>query len=90
MEKPNFDRRTTKKIRSTQHVCLWCKKSFLGSSQQNFCSDSDCGYDYFKTRQRIYKVFQFGDYKSELLKLEEQGKDYVMKVEKNDEDETES
>jgi len=91
MKKPNFDRRTTKKIRSTQHVCLWCKKSFLGSCQQNFCPDSECGYHYFRMKQKIYKIYQFSGYKTELERLEIEGKNYVMKVEEsNDETETES
>jgi hypothetical protein len=62
----------------------------MGSSQQKFCSDSDCAQEFNKTRQKIYKIYQFGDYKTEIQKLEQLGKDYeFMKVKENDETETE-
>jgi len=87
MEKTQFDKRTYYKKKKTLHKCRWCSVEFLGNSQQNFCSDSDCAQEFNKTRQKIFKIYQFSDYRSELLKLEEQGKNYVMVEEKNDESE---
>jgi len=88
MKKTDFDKRSVgKRLKSTLHVCKWCFVEFMGSSQQKFCSDSDCAQEFNKTRQKIFKIYQFSDYRSELLKLEEQGKNYVMKVKKNDESE---
>jgi hypothetical protein len=58
---------------------------FLGSSQQNFCSDSDCGYQYFRTRQKIYKIYQFCGYQEQLRMLEEKGKAYELKEVKENE-----
>jgi len=90
MEKTQFDKRTYYKKKKTLHKCRWCFVEFLGNSQQNFCSDSDCAQEYNKAKQRIFKVYQFSDYRSELAKLEEQGKNYVMKVEEKENDETET
>lgn len=68
-----------KRKKKTPHTCLWCHTSFLGSAHQNFCSGEQCCQNYFNMKQSIYKNFQFLDYKSELAKLEEQGKNYVMR-----------
>lgn len=70
------------KSRAKTHLklCKWCHESYLGNSTQNFCIPEHA-QEFFKMRKKIYKEYQFDAVKTriEQEKLEQLGKDYVLK-----------
>jgi hypothetical protein len=74
-------RKDERKAHSPKEPCLWCHKLFSKMYEVNFYCCSECGSEFRRARNQIYKKFSFDSEKRnlEIDKLRKEGKNYGSK-----------